>query len=36
MNRRFRLDNETTEAIRAILIVAAVFAATVVPLWPLL
>ena len=36
MNKRFRFDIETTEAIRAILVVAAVFAATVIPLWPML
>ena len=36
MNKRFRFDGNTVEAIQAILVVAAVFAATVIPLWPML
>jgi len=36
MNKRFKFDGDTTDAIKAILVVAAVFAATAIPLWPML
>lgn len=36
MNKRFRFEGNMVETIQAILVVAAVFAATVIPLWPLL
>lgn len=36
MNKRFKFDGNTVDAIQTILVVAAVFAATVIPLWPML
>ena len=36
MNKRFKFDGNTVDAIQAILVVAAVFAATIIPLWPML